>query len=343
MFQLKNKLSKEECLKKLAAEPFKRVTLSFYRYVKIEHVRDFRDQLYREWNALGVFGRIYVAREGINAQMSVPGPQFEAFKAQLETHPELAGMYLNVAVEQTESFYKLAITIKTQIVADGLPEDSYDLSQVGKHLTAEEFNAAMEDENAVVVDMRNFYESRIGHFENAVCPDSNTFKEELQMATEALKDKKDKKMLLYCTGGIRCEKASAYFKHMGFEDVSQLRGGIISYAQEAAEKKLPLKFHGRNYVFDERISEQITPEVLSVCDQCDAPCDLYTNCKNATCNLLFLQCAACAAKLNGCCTVDCQKIYELPEKERRAYYAAQKEASHEVYLSRIRPRLKASL
>ena len=340
MVQLRNVLNKEECLKKLAQEGFKRITLSFYRYVKIAHPHELRDQLYREWSELGVFGRVYLAREGINAQISLPEANFEAFRACLETHEPFEGMYLNVGLEQGQSFYKLAIAVKEQIVTDGLPEDSYDLSQVGNHLTAEEFNRALEAAGTLAVDMRNFYESRIGRFEGALCPDSNTFKEELPMALEALKGKEDAKVLLYCTGGIRCEKASAYLRHHGFKDVNQLRGGIISYAHELKQKGLPSRFKGRNYVFDERISEQVTSEVLSVCDQCEEACDLYTNCNNATCNLLFLQCAGCAERLWGCCGTACQKVYELPEQERRAYYAKQKQSDYGVYVSRIRPRLK---
>ncbi|MFA6024325.1 MAG: rhodanese-related sulfurtransferase [Candidatus Gracilibacteria bacterium] len=340
MFTLKNKLDKATCLKNLAAEPFKRITLSFYRYTKIQHPRDFRDQLYREWSELGVFGRIYLAREGINAQMSVPEPQFEAFKANLESHAAFKAMPLKIGVEQGESFYKLTIKVKNQIVADGLPEDSYDLSQVGNHLTAEEFNKALEDANTVVVDMRNFYESKIGHFEGAVCPDSNTFKEELPMALEALKGKEDQKVLLYCTGGIRCEKASAYLKHQGFKDVNQLHGGIIAYKHEIEQKGLPSKFKGSNYVFDERISERITPDVLSECDQCDVRCDRYVNCANAACNLLFLQCEACRERMHGACTPECKGVADLPEEERKAYYAAQEKCTYAVYVSRIRPNLK---
>lgn len=340
MVQLRNVLNKEECLRKIAEEPFERTTLSFYRYVRVQHPSEFRDQLYREWSALGVFGRVYLAKEGINAQVSLPEANFEGFKANLESHEALKGIYLNIGLEQGKSFYKLAISVKKQIVSDGLPEDSYDLSQVGNHLSAEEFNRALDDARTIVVDMRNFYESRIGRFEGALCPDSNTFKEELLLALESLKGKEDQKVLLYCTGGIRCEKASAYFRHHGFKDVNQLRGGIISYAHEIKQKGLPSRFKGRNYVFDERISETVTDEVLSECDQCDEKCDQYTNCNNAACNLLFLQCLACEGRLQGCCSEVCQKIYELPELERRAYYAKQKKSDYWVYVSRIRPKLK---
>ena len=338
--QLRNLFSKEECLKRLAAEDFNRVTLSFYRYVHIEKPNELRDQLFKEWTELGVLGRIYLAREGINAQLNVPEPQFEAFKKNLDSHPELAGMYLNIGLEQTESFYKLTLKVKEQIVADGLPEGTFDTANVGTHLDAEEFNAALDQENTVVVDMRNFYESKIGRFEKAICPDSNTFKEELPMVLEALKGKEDKKIVMYCTGGIRCEKASAFLKHNGFKDVNQLRGGVITYMQHVRQKNLPVRFHGQNYVFDERISERATDEVLSTCDQCDTAWDGYVNCKNAACNLLFLQCPSCAQKLNHCCSEECKAVYELPEAERRAHYAKQKESDYGVYVSRIRPNLK---
>ncbi len=338
--QLRNLFSKEECLKRLAAEGFKRVTLSFYRYVRIENPKELRDQLFKEWTELGVFGRIYLAREGINAQLNVPEPQLEAFKKNLDSHSEFADMYLNIGLEQSESFYKLTLKVKEQIVADGLPEGAFDTANVGKHLDPQEFNAALDEENTVVVDMRNFYESKIGRFDKALCPDSNTFKEELPMVLDALKGKEDKKIVMYCTGGIRCEKASAFLKHNGFQDVNQLRGGIITYMQHVRQKNLPVRFHGQNYVFDERISERATDEVLSTCDLCDAAWDVYVNCKNAACNLLFLQCPGCAEKLNNCCSQECKTIYELPEAERKAHYAKQKESDYGVYVSRIRPSLK---
>lgn len=341
MFTLKNKLDKATCLKRLAEEPFRRITLSFYRYVPLERPREFRDQLFREWSDLGVFGRIYVAKEGINAQLNVPEHHFDAFKANLEAKPELKGLRLNVAIDAyNSSFYKLTIKVKEQIVADGLPEDSYDLSQVGKHLSPEEFNAALEDANSVVIDMRNFYESRIGRFDKAICPDSNTFKEELLMVREALKGKEDKKLLMYCTGGVRCEKASAYLKKEGFKDVNQLEGGIIYYLRKAKEKGVPVKFHGKNYVFDERISEPVTNEVLTECDQCENKFDEYTNCSNAACNLLFIQCASCKERMHGACSGACMQVATLPEAERKAYYAKQVKCTYDIYVSRIRPNLK---
>ena len=227
---LRNLVNKEELKAKLKAEDFKRITISFYRYVKISDPTTMRDKLYQEWSELGIFGRIYLAQEGINAQFNVPETNFNKFKEQLYTFKEFKDIPFKIAVEDDgKSFYKLTIKIKDKIVADGLDDSSFDVTNTGKHLTAKEFNKAMEDPNTIVVDMRNQYESEVGHFEGAICPDADTFREELPMVKEELKGKEDKKILLYCTGGIRCEKASAYLKHNGFNDTNQLHGGIIEY------------------------------------------------------------------------------------------------------------------
>jgi UPF0176 protein len=335
MYQLKNKLNKEECLKLLAQETEPRVTMSFYRYAKIKHPREFRDQLYREWSQHKVFGRVYLAKEGINAQINMPESQVEAFRETLNLHDEFKDMFLNIALEHNSSFYKLQITVKKQIVADGL-DGSIDPSQSGQHLSAKEFNAAIE-RGAHVVDMRNFYESRIGHFENAITPDCDTFEEELPMVVDILEDKKDEEVVMYCTGGIRCEKASAYLKTKGFTKVAQLKGGIINYAHQVKTQKLDCKFKGSNFVFDERISERVTDDVLSKCDVCHGSSDSYTNCANKACNLLFIQCAACSQKLDGACTPSCQSIVQLPEAERKAHYASQSSIDKKIYKSRIRP------
>lgn len=339
MALLRNKISKKLLKEKIKEDKTPRVTVSFYRYVNIEKPHEMRDTLYKEWEALGVLGRTYLAEEGINAQMCVPEENWEKFKEQLFAHPEFKDMRLNVAVEQGSSFYVLTLKVKKQIVADGLPAGTYDLSNVGKHLSAEEWNKALE-ENPVVVDMRNFFEAKIGKFETAITPDVDTFREELPFVADMLKDKKDKKILLYCTGGIRCEKASAYLKHEGFEDVNQLYGGIIYYAHEIKKKGIDSKFKGKNFVFDERIGERITDDVISECDQCENACDDYTNCRNLMCNLLFIQCKNCEEKFNGCCTMECKEIFEMPEEKQKELRKKQPKTTFEVYKSRIRPRLK---
>lgn len=310
MYKLANNYSKQQALARLSTETFSRRTLSFYRYVRIVDPVNFRNTLYAEWEALGALGRIYVSQEGINAQMNVPEPNWEGFLANLESHSELQNMPLKIAVEQGESFWKLTIKVRKQIVADGLTPGTYDIENVGTHLNAEEFNRLAAQPDTLIVDMRNAYESEIGHFENAFLPNAETFKEELPLVSETLKDHKDKKLLLYCTGGIRCEKASAYLKNEGFQNVYQLYGGIINYAHEIRAKNLPSKFKGKNFVFDERRAERVTEDILSTCHQCALPCDTHVNCSYLPCNKLFIQCETCREKMSGCCNEACAQAFK---------------------------------
>ncbi len=309
---------------KIGQENFTRVTISFYRYVAINDPIALRDQLYAEWNRLGVLGRIYLAKEGINAQFSVPKPNLEIFKASLQKHQAFEKMPFKWALKNDESFLKLKIQVKDKIVADGLNDSSFDASDVGQHLTAKEFNAAI-DQGAIVVDMRNHYESEIGHFDKAITPQVETFKEELPKVKQILADKKGDKILLYCTGGIRCEKASAYLKHHGFKDVNQLHGGIIDYAKQVKEQGLENKFKGKNFVFDDRLSEPISDDVIAHCHQCGAKADQHTNCANVACNLLFIQCDACKSKFENCCTPSCKQINSLPEDIQKNLRKGKKE------------------
>jgi UPF0176 protein len=311
--QLHNRINREELKKRLIEETFRRKTISFYRYFYLENPQEFRDNIYRDWFALNCFGRIYVAREGINAQMSVPEHHFEAFLKTLEKYEILKDIPIKYAIEDDgKSFYKLTIKVRPKLVADGLDDGTYDVTNVGKHLTGLEFHHLIGQENTVVVDMRNSYESEVGHFEGAICPEADTFREELEIATDLLKDKKDKKILLYCTGGIRCEKASAYLKNQGFEDVNQLHGGVLEYARQIKVANLDSKFIGKNFVFDERLGESVNGQIISRCHQCGKPCDTHTNCAKNSCHILFIQCPECAKKHDGCCTPDC-----LEEKSKK--------------------------
>ena len=296
-----------------------RLTLSFYAYAHITSPEEFRDHLYASWLEFNILGRVYVSKEGINAQISVPNEQFESFKAQLDTIEFLGGIRLNVAIEDDgKSFFKLKIKVREKIVADGLNDASFDVTKRGRHISAEEFNRLTDDTNTIVVDMRNHYESEVGHFENAILPDADTFRDALPIVKETLTPYKDRTIIMYCTGGIRCEKASAYFKHLGFEHVHQLEGGIIKYARDIKAKGLPNKFKGKNFVFDERLGERISDEVISQCHQCGKACDTHVNCVNDACHLLFIQCEECAAKHEGCCSDECNSFIHLPEEEQKS-------------------------
>ena len=318
--QLYNTLSAEERKMLIDDAGKQRLTLSFYAYAQIENPTQFRNELFLAWNPLEVLGRIYVAHEGINAQLSLPADHFYEFKDTIEKYDFMKGIRLNVAVEQDDfSFLKLTIKVRDKIVADGLNDESFDATNIGIHLKAQEFNELLEDPDTIVVDMRNHYESEIGHFTKAIKPDVDTFRESLPIIEEQLADhKQDKKLLMYCTGGIRCEKASAYFKHRGFENVYQLEGGIIEYTRQVKEQGLESKFIGKNFVFDHRLGERITDDIVSQCHQCGKPCDDHTNCANEGCHLLFLQCEECAAAMEGCCSTECRDIIHLPEDEQKA-------------------------
>lgn len=343
MALLVNRIDKRILKEKLKQEGFARKTISFYRYVNIANPLELRDSLFKTWSELGCFGRIYVAKEGINAQMSVPEHNWNGFVSQLYSVSYFKDVPFKHAVDGNgKSFYKLIVKVRDKIVADGITDPGFDPSNTGKYLNAKEFNDALNDKDTIVIDMRNHYESEVGRFENAFCPDADTFREELPQVVEHLKGKEKAKVLMYCTGGIRCEKASAYFKYKGFDDVYHLHGGIIQYAKEVKEQGLESKFKGVNFVFDERIGERITDDVLSSCHQCGRPCDAHVNCKNDDCHLLFIQCAECAEKMNGCCTPECMHIVSLPIDEQKKLRKGRVKNGPEclaVYKSRLRPKL----
>ena len=321
--QLYNTLSAKERAALLEEAGQDRLTLSFYQYAKIGNPELFRNHLFIKWNELQVLGRIYVANEGINAQLSLPANQFEAFKEFLDGIYFLENVRLNIAIEHDlKSFLKLKVKVRNKIVADGLNDETFDVRNKGIHVDAEAFNELIEDPNTVLVDMRNHYESEIGHFKNAVTPDVDTFRDSLDIIEEQLKDhKEEKKLVMYCTGGIRCEKASAYYKHKGFKNVFQLEGGIIEYARQVENKGLDNKFIGKNFVFDHRRGERITDDVIAQCHQCGTACDNHTNCENEACHLLFIQCEECAKTMDNCCSTECQEIIKLPFEEQKALRA----------------------
>lgn len=318
--QLYNKLSAKERAELIDKAGKNRLTLSFYKYAKIGNPQVFRDHLFITWDALDVLGRIYVAHEGINGQLSLPADRFNEFKEHLDSVSFLKGIRLNIAVEQdNKSFLKLKVKVREKIVSDGLNDETFDVTNRGVHLAAEQFNELIEDEKTVLVDMRNHYESEIGHFKNAVTPDVDTFRDSLDIIEADLKDhKEDKNLVMYCTGGIRCEKASAYFKHKGFKNVYQLEGGIIEYTRQVKEQNLENKFLGQNFVFDDRRAERISDDVIAKCHQCGEPFDVHTNCANDACHLLFIQCVTCKEEMNNCCSTTCKEIHALPYEEQKA-------------------------
>ncbi|MBK9936905.1 MAG: rhodanese-related sulfurtransferase [Chitinophagaceae bacterium] len=322
MAQLHNRISRRELKERILNDTTPRTTISFYCYFKIEEPPVFRDELYTQLKELGVMGRIYLAEEGINAQISLPTANLDNFKKYLYSIEPLNGIRLNVAVDDDgKSFYVLDVKVRKRIVADGITDPDFDMANRGRYVNAEQFNQLTNDPDTVVIDMRNHYEYEVGHFENAIEVPSDTFREQLPMAVDMMKADKDKNIIMYCTGGIRCEKASAYMLHKGFKNVFHLEGGIINYVNQAKEKSLPNKFHGKNFVFDQRLGERVTDEIISNCHQCGKPADTHVNCVNDACHLLFIQCDECKTKMEGTCSKECFDFIHLPaeeQKEKRA-------------------------
>ncbi len=315
---LHNRVSRQELKDRIKQDHTTRTTLSFYCYFKIDEPEDFRNTLYKDLSALVVLGRIYVAHEGINAQISLPTSNFEAFKKYLYSFEVLNGLRLNIAVDDDgKSFYVLDIKVRNKIVADGIHDPAFDMGKKGKYVNAKEFNDLTNDLNTVVIDMRNHYEFEVGHFENAIEVPSDTFREQLPMAVDMMKEDKERNIIMYCTGGIRCEKASAFMLHKGFKNVFHLEGGIIHYTNQVKEKGLANKFHGKNFVFDQRLGERITDEIIAKCHQCGKPADTHVNCVNDSCHLLFIQCDECREKYENCCSRECKEFIHLPEEQQK--------------------------
>jgi len=318
MAVLHNRISGEELKRRLYEETEPRTTISFYEYFSIQNPQEFRDYLYKHLYNLKVFGRIYVAKEGINAQVSVPQLNFEAFKTFLYSVNELKNLRLNIAVDDDgKSFWLLSVKVRDKIVADGITDPGFSMGTKGQYVNAEEMNEMLQQKDTIVIDMRNHYEYEVGHFENAIEIPSDTFREQLPMAVDMMKGNEEKNIIMYCTGGIRCEKASAYMLHNGFKSVFHLEGGIINYARDIKQQDIPSKFIGKNFVFDNRLGERITDDIIAKCHQCGKPSDTHTNCINNGCHLLFIQCEDCKKKYNGCCSIECQETIHLPSERQK--------------------------
>ncbi len=342
MAVLHNRISGEELKQRLLQEAEKRTTISFYQYFEIQNPLEFRNFLYKQLDELNVFGRIYIAKEGINAQISVPDKNYDLFVRFLYSVDGLNEVRLNTAVDDDgKSFWVLKIKVRDKIVADGIDDETFSMNNKGRYVNAAQMNEFLQQPDTVVIDMRNHYEYEVGHFKNALEVPSDTFRDQLPMAVDMLKGKENKNIIMYCTGGIRCEKASAFLLHKGFHNVFHLEGGIINYAKEIKKHELESQFIGKNFVFDNRLGERITNEVIAKCHQCGKPCDAHTNCKNNGCHLLYIQCEECAEKFDSCCCVECKNTIHLPI-ERQAELRKGIDKGRNVFnksKTRLRPRL----
>ncbi|WP_186821872.1 rhodanese-related sulfurtransferase [Buchnera aphidicola] len=307
MSNLYNRISKKELKKKMLFNKEPRFVVSFYKYFLIKNTKEFRDEIYKNFYEYNVLGRVYVANEGINAQISIPVKFYFLVKNLLYNFtPELNDLFINKSLNHdSQAFSVLSIKIKKNIVNDGITNPLFNSKNVGIYIKSKQVNTMLNDRKTIFIDMRNSYEYQIGHFPNAIEIKSQTFREQLKKVIQIMDYAKNKNIVMYCTGGIRCEKASAWMHFNGFKYVYHLKGGILGYVHDAKKNGLPILFEGSNFVFDNRMIEKISDKIISFCKQCAKPSDRYVNCSFDLCHLLFIQCENCAIDFKNCCSLKC--------------------------------------
>jgi UPF0176 protein len=282
--------------------------LLYYCYTAIEDPEQFRDQHHALCLELGLLGRIIIAQEGINGTVSGLKEHTDQYMHALKNDARFAHIDFKVDEHDGHAFQKLYVRVKSEIVHSSLSH-LHPSNFTGQHLSPQEFKAMKDRDDVVVLDVRSDYEHELGRFKNAVTLDIENFRD-FPAKIKELEQYKGKKILTYCTGGIKCEKASAYLLEQGFEDVYQLHGGIIKYGKEAGGED----FEGKCYVFDGRVAvdvNQVNPKVISRCYVCDTASDRMVNCANPSCNIHVPICENCGTQLEGACSTTCQ---EHPDK-----------------------------
>lgn len=274
--------------------------LLFYKFVEIRDPEAFKKEHLEFCEDLGILGKVLVAEEGINGSVSGTKEQTDKYKEVLREDPRFTDIEFKEEFGKEHPFTKMSIKVKKEIIR---LDKEVDMSKTGDYLEPQEFLDLCESgEEFILLDTRNDYESKVGKFKGAITPDIKTFRE-FPEYVEKIKDKKDKKIVIYCTGGIRCEKASAYMKEQGFEDVKQIHGGIITYDQTLPNTL----WEGKCFVFDKRLLSgmESNKDSLQNCVHCDKVSDLYRNCKSEGCNRLTIMCKDCEKEMNGCCSSKC--------------------------------------
>lgn len=287
----------------------KKRILLYYKYTHFENPEEIKQWQQDLCQSLGLTGRIIIAHEGINGTVAGYPDATEAYIKAMNEHPLCQDIDFkdSYGADMYNYFEKLSIKVRPEIVTLGAKAAACSADQAGVHLSPEKAHQMMEQggKDLVILDGRNYYEARIGTFNKAITPNIETFKQFPDFIDDNLELFKDKEVLMACTGGIRCERASAYLKSKNVaKEVYQITGGIHRYAEQFPDGF----FRGKNYVFDQRLSMSVTGEVIATCDVCNEPCDDYTNCANASCNKRFIGCMACIEKLDNACSTNC---YEL--------------------------------
>lgn len=287
----------------------KRILL-FYKYVQIndpEAVRTWQLELCKK---LGLKGRIIIAHEGINATVEGDVEATKEYELAHNAHPLFGNIDFKDSIVNGsyDYFPRLKISVKPEIVHIGLP-DQAKLENTGVHLKPNEVHELLnqQPDDLVVLDGRNYYEARVGAFRNAITPKIEYFREFKEYIDSNLDTFKDKQVLMYCTGGIRCERASAYLQEKGVaKTVYQIEGGIHRYVEQYPDGH----FRGKNYVFDARVAVPVTNDILTQCDLCGVSCDSFENCRNAQCNNQFIACEECQKSYNNACSSSCKELLE---------------------------------
>lgn len=280
--------------------------LLFYKFLDIENPKEVAEKHKQDCLKLGLYGRILFSEEGINGSVAGTKEKTEAYKKLMHSDSRFSDIVFKEDIGISMPFRKMIVKVKREIVT---LKKKVDLKNTGKNLTPKEFLELYEKgEDMIVLDTRNNYESKVGKFKNAITPDIEKFSQFPEFV-ETMKDKKDKKIVMYCTGGIRCEKASAYMKQQGFKDVSQLKGGILTFGKEFPDTV----WEGTCFVFDRRLVSSVNKESKPItnCDTCGVLCDLCRNCSNTTCDKMFVQCMDCKHKLIGCCSKECFEKHKV--------------------------------
>ena len=286
--------------------------LLFYKFVEVENPSDFVEKHLAFCKKLKIFGKVLVGKEGINGSISGTKEQTEKYKEKLREDKKFSDIIFKEEIGKSSPFTKMSVRDRDEIIRMG---KKIDMNNVGKYISPKEFLSLYdrEDKNLIILDARNDYEWKVGKFKNSITPNIKTFRE-FPKFVESIKDKKDKKIVMYCTGGIRCEKASSYMIQQGFNDVRQLHGGIISFCQ-----KFPnTVWDGKCFVFDKRLVSNINEDggLISECLLCNSSCDLYRNCKNKKCDKFVIMCLDCEKKMNACCTDNCLREFRKQCSEK---------------------------
>ena len=281
--------------------------LLYYHYVKIEDPQALREEHLAYTKNIGLLGRIYISEEGINGTVSGKTDVVQTYIDWMEHHPYFKGVTYKIDEADGHAFKKMHVRVKNELVNFSLEDDINPKELTGRYVEPEEFLRRIHDEDTIIIDARNDYEYDLGHFRGAIKPEITRFRDLPNWIRENKEKFQGKKILTYCTGGVRCEKFSGWLKREGFEDVGQLHGGIVTYGKD--ETARGAYWDGQCYVFDNRIAvpvNQVNPVIVGKDYFTGEPCERYINCANPSCNKQILCTPENEKKYRGSCSDECR-------------------------------------